>query len=89
MLERFLLGSYLALVDFTGRLFRDGKAGRRNNVYKLLRRDSMESFRVPWSLARVLRMSASSSRVYVSYRRGPSAARTVRLAFNVVLARSG
>ena len=26
------------------------KAGRRNNVYKLLRRDSMESFQVPWCL---------------------------------------
>ena len=26
MLEGFPLGSYLALVDFTGRLFRDGKA---------------------------------------------------------------
>ncbi len=26
MLERFSLGSYLLLVDYTGRLFRDGKA---------------------------------------------------------------
>jgi hypothetical protein len=28
MLEGFSLGSYLLLVDYTGRLFRDGKAVR-------------------------------------------------------------
>ena len=46
MLENFPLGSYLALVDFTGRLFRDGKAVISNELTGILNRlgSSLESW---------------------------------------------
>ena len=36
MLENFPLGSYLVLVDYTGRLFRDGKAVISNELTEIL-----------------------------------------------------
>ena len=49
MLENFPLGSYLVLVDFTGRLFRDGKAVISNELTGILNRlgSSVESWQAP------------------------------------------
>jgi hypothetical protein len=38
MLEGFSLGSYLLLVDFTGRLFREGKSAISREVADILER---------------------------------------------------
>ena len=38
MVEGFSLGSYLLLVDYTGRLFRDGKAKVSNELAGILER---------------------------------------------------
>jgi hypothetical protein len=38
MLEGFSLGSYLLLVDYTGRLFREGKATISREVAEILKR---------------------------------------------------
>jgi len=38
MLEGFSLGDYLPLVDYTGRLFRDGKAAISREVAEILER---------------------------------------------------
>ena len=38
MLEKFILGNYLALVEYTGRLIRQGKARIRDNIRPIFER---------------------------------------------------
>lgn len=56
MLESFSLGSYLLLVDYTGRLFRSGKARMDNAVQEIFERLGTDE--VSWS-ERIIKMLSS------------------------------